>query len=284
MQRIRYSRYFKTLFILIDVIVISAVFVYFFLKNSESSFRDGVSEQNILSITLLIFFWILLSSRTKLYSIARNITYTIYLERLVTHIFIFIFGVMLLAKVSNNDFLKQDRAFIALSLFFLLFIIKSTLFFSLKYIRTLGLNYRNVMFLSDDSSTEILKNIFTERKDYGFKIHDFPIKNGFEFDQLVAFWKDRGIHTMYLSSEPDDLESNKEYEIYKLAELHKVRISLIPSIIRNSFFQYDLGYIETQPILVRSKFPLDHLLILLPNFLDRQYADQDHGLFVTPDQ
>ena len=263
MQRIRYSRYFKTLFILIDVIVISAVFVYFFLKNSESSFRDGVSEQNILSITLLIFFWILLSSRTKLYSIARNITYTIYLERLVTHIFIFIFGVMLLAKVSNNDFLKQDRAFIALSLFFLLFIIKSVLFFSLKYIRTLGLNYRNVMFLSDDSSTEILKNIFTERKDYGFKIHDFPIKNGFEFDQLVAFWKDRGIHTMYLSSEPDDLESNKEYEIYKLAELHKVRISLIPSIIRNSFFQYDLGYIETQPILVRSKFPLDHLVNMI---------------------
>ncbi|MPM72677.1 UDP-glucose:undecaprenyl-phosphate glucose-1-phosphate transferase [bioreactor metagenome] len=41
--------------------------------------------------------------------------------------------------------------------------------------------------------------------------------------------------------------------------MHKIRISLIPSIIENNFFQYDLGYIETQPILVRAKFPLEYL-------------------------
>ena len=151
MQRIRYSRYFKTIFILIDIVVIAAVFVYFFLRNNDHLFAEENSEQNILSIVLLIFYWVLLSSRTKLYSIARNITYTIYLERLITHIFIFIFGVILLAKVSNNDFLKQDRFLIALSLFFLLFMFKSILFFTLKYIRTKGLNYRNIMFLSIDS-------------------------------------------------------------------------------------------------------------------------------------
>jgi putative colanic acid biosynthesis UDP-glucose lipid carrier transferase len=269
MQRIRYSRYFKTGFILIDVIVIAAVFVFFFLRNHSNLFAEETSEQNVLSIALLTFFWILLSGRTKLYSVARNITYTIYLERLVTHILIFIFGVMLLAKVSNNDFLKQDRSLIALSLFFLLFIIKSTLFFALKYIRTLGLNYRNVMFLSDDSSTEILKNILTERKDYGFKIHNYSRDDRFEFDKLVAFWKENGIHTMYVSSDPSTFQNGQEHEVYKLAEMHQVRISLIPSIVKNSFFQYDLGYIETQPILVRSKFPLDHLInIILKRVFD----------------
>ncbi len=259
MQRIRYSRYFKTAFIIIDVIVIAAVFVYFFLRNHDELFAEETSEQNILSIILLIFYWVLLSSRTKLYSIARNITYTIYLERLVTHIFIFIFGVILVAKVSNNDFLKQDRFLIAISLFFLLFIIKSTLFFTLKYIRTKGLNYRNIMFLSDDSSSEILKNILTERTDYGFKIHDYPTENRFNFEKLVAFWKTYGIHTLYISTEFNSYEKDQEDEIYKLAERHKVRISLIPSIVKNNFFQYDLDYIETQPILVRSKFPLDYL-------------------------
>ena len=259
MQRIRYSRYFKTIFILTDVIVIAAVFVYFFLRNNDRLFGGETSEQNFLSIVLLIFYWVLLSSRTKLYSIARNITYTIYLERLVTHIFIFIFGVILLAKVSNNDFLKQDRFLIAIFLFFLLFIIKSILFFTLKYIRTLGLNVRNVMFLSDDSSSEILKNIITERKDYGFKIYDYATQDRFNFPKLVAFWKDNGIHTLYISTEFGNYEKTEEAEIYKLAEMHKVRISLIPSISRNNFFQFDLGYIETQPILLRSKFPLDYL-------------------------
>lgn len=259
MQRIRYSRYFKATFILIDIIVIAAVFVYFFLRNNDHLFAEENSEQNILSLVLLIFYWVLLSSRTKLYSIARNITYTIYLERLITHIFIFIFGVILFAKVSNNDFLKQDRFLIALSLFLLLLIIKSTLFFTLKYIRTKGLNFRNIMFLSADSSSEILKNILEERKDYGFKIHHFPTEQLSDFQKLVEFWKIHGIHTMYISTELKTYTKEQEAEIYNLAEQNKVRISLIPSIVENNFFQYDLGYIETQPILVRAKFPLDYL-------------------------
>ncbi|WP_312818459.1 exopolysaccharide biosynthesis polyprenyl glycosylphosphotransferase [Kaistella carnis] len=257
MQRIRYSRYFKSIFILLDVFVIAGVFVYFFLRTNDRLFAEETWEQNVLSITLLSFFWILLSNRTRLYSIARNITYTIYLERLVTHIFIFIFGVILLGKVSNNDFLKQDRTLIALSLFSLLFFIKTILFFALKYVRTLGLNYRNIMFISDDSSTEILKRILEDRKDYGFKIHNYPDQDYTNYEKLTAFWKEKGIHTMYLSAEKNTFLKEQEVEIFRLAEIHQVRISLIPSIIKNKFFQYDLGYIETQPILVRSKFPLD---------------------------
>ncbi|OWK74825.1 glycosyl transferase [Flavobacteriaceae bacterium JJC] len=257
MQKIRYSRYFKTVFILLDVLVIAGVFMFFFLKNNDYHSGQDIWEQNILSIILLTLFWILLSGRTKLYSVARNLTYTIYLERLVTHIFIFIFGVILLAKVSNNDFLKMDRFYISLNLFFLLFIIKSIVFFTLKYLRILGINYRNIMFLNDDSSTEILRNILNERKDYGFKIFEYPKEERFNFEKLIDFWKEKGIHTLYLSS--TGFEQNEEQEIFRLAERHKVRVSLIPSIVKNNFFQYDLGYIEMQPILVRSKFPLDYL-------------------------
>lgn len=259
MQKIRYSRYFKTTFILLDVVVIAAVFVFFFLRNNDFRYDRSISEQNLLSLILLSLFWILLSGRTKLYSIARNLTYTIYLERLVTHISIFIFGVILLAKVSNNDFLKKDRFLISLSLFLLLFLLKSVLFFSLKYLRTLGINYRNIMFLNEDSSTEILKNILADRKDYGFKIFEYPHSEELNAEKLIKFWKEHGIHTMYLSSETNRLTKNEESEIYRLAELNKVRISLIPSIVKNNFFQYELGYIETQPILLRAKFPLDFL-------------------------
>ena len=257
MQKIRYSRYFKITFILLDVLVITSVFLFFFIRNNEAQYEKDIWEQNLLSIVLLALFWILLSGRTKLYSVARNLTYTIYLERLVTHIFIFIFGVILLAKVSNNDFLKQDRFLIAINLFFLLFFIKSVAFFTLKYLRTLGLNYRNIMFLTHDSSSEILKNILTDRKDYGFKIFDYPEEEQFDLDKLISFWKEKGIHTMYMPS--NGFEKNDEQEIYRLAALHKVKISLIPSIVKNNFFQYDLGYIEMQPILERSKFPLDYL-------------------------
>lgn len=271
MQKIRYSRYFKIVFILLDVLVIAGVFMFFFLRNNDYHYGQDIWEQNILSIILLTLFWILLSGRTKLYSVARNLTYTIYLERLVTHIFIFIFGVILLAKVSNNDFLKMDRFYIALNLFLLLFIIKSIVFFTLKYLRILGINYRNIMFLNDDSSTEILRNILNERKDYGFKIFEYPKEEHFDFDKLIDFWKEKGIHTLYLSS--TRFEQNDEQEIFRLAERHKVRVSLVPSIVKNNFFQYDLGYIEMQPILVRSKFPLDYLTnIILKRTFDLLFS------------
>lgn len=259
MQKLRFSRYFKVIFILLDIIVIAGVFLYFFLKNNEFKYDHDIWEQNMLSLALLGFFWILLSGRTRLYSIPRNLTYTIYLERLVTHIFIFIFGVVLLAKVSNNSFLKEDRFMIALSLLLLLFILKSLLFFTLKYVRTLGINHRNVMFLREDSSTEILRNILNERKDYGFKIFDYPDEKKIDFEKLTLFWEENGIHTIYLSNEAVSLPKNEERELFRLADLHKIKISLVPSILKNNFFQYDIAYIETQPILVRAKFPLDFL-------------------------
>lgn len=257
MQKLRFSRYFKAVFILLDVLVIVAVFLFFFLRNSDFKLGDNFLDENLILFVVLSLFWILLSGRTKLYSVARNVTYTIYLERLVTHIFLFIFGVILLAKISNNDFLKKDRFLIAIALFFLLFIIKTIVFFSLKYLRTLGINYRNIMFLESDSSTEVLKNILQDRKDYGFKIHEFSMKEDLDYEELRQFWKDHGIHTMYISS--NRFENAQEQEIYRLAELDKIRVSLIPSIAKNNFFQFDLGYIEMQPILVRSKFPLDYL-------------------------
>lgn len=256
MQKLRFSRYFKAVLISLDVFVIVGVFLFFFLRNSDFKFEYDLFDENLLLFVILSLFWILLSGRTKLYSVARNTTYTIYLERLVTHIFLFIFGVILLAKISNNDFLKKDRFLIAGSLFLLLFLIKTIVFFTLKYLRTLGLNYRNIMFLESDASAEILKNILEERKDYGFKIHEFEMKENLNFNALRDFWKDKGIHTMYISS--NRFNSKQEQEIYRLAELHKVRISLIPSIAKNNFFQFDLGYIEMQPVLVRSKFPLDY--------------------------
>jgi len=259
MQKIRYSRYFRLVFILLDILVISAVFIYFYLRNEQELFADVNTEQNILSITVLVFFWILLSGRTRLYSVPRTITYTLYLERLVTHILLFIFGVVLLAKVSNNDFLKQDRALMGLCLFFVLFFLKSAIFFALKYIRTLGWNYRNIMFLVDDTSAKMLKSILNERKDYGFRIWEYTQSENLNLENLVQFWRKNGIHTLYISAESAEFYREKEEQIYELAEKCQVRISLIPSVI-NNFFEFDLSYIETQPVLVRVQFPLDNLV------------------------
>lgn len=277
MQKLRFSKYFKGIVILLDIFIIAFVFVFFFhLRNRELQIQNVDWEQNGLSVLLLIFFWILLSGRTKLYDIPRNLTYTLYLERLISHILIFLFGIILLGKVSNNIFLKHERFGLAISLFVIFFFLKSIIFFFLKFLRTKGLNFRNVMFLgSKTDASEILENALKERRDYGFKIHPYPhseIRN----DELTAFWSENGIHTLYMPAHGSSISSAQQNEIYRQAEIHKIKVALIPETDNNHYFNYEVMYIETQPVLSPAKFPLDYF----SNWLIKRIFDVLFSAFV----
>ncbi|NML69614.1 exopolysaccharide biosynthesis polyprenyl glycosylphosphotransferase [Chryseobacterium sp. RP-3-3] len=268
MQRIRYSRYLKSIIILLDLMVIAFIFIFFFVSRNESlRYHEETWYQNIFSLILLFLFWMLLSGRTKIYNIQRNLTYTLFLERLLIHFIFFILGVMLIGKVSKNVFFNSDIYWLSFYLFFFIFLAKSVIYFTIKYFRSLGINYRNVMFLGETGSTEILKNIFKDRKDYGYKIFDYE-SSDISPNELVAFWKKNGIHTLFLSTE-NTFSEGIETEIFKLAEDNKVHVSLIPSITQSDFFLYDLGYIQTQPILSQAKYPLDYY----SNFLVKRIFD-----------
>ncbi len=243
--------------VLLDLLVIASVFVFFFLSKNQDLIRDkDIWAQNSFSILLLISFWILLSGRTKIYNITRNLTYTIFVERIITHFLLFIIGLVLIRKVSNNLFFASELTW--LSFYFLFFIIltKSIVYFGIKYLRSLGVNHRNVMFLYENNSTEILKNILKERKDYGFKIFHYN-STEISSDHLTEFWRKNGIHTLFLPAENTFSDDTRD-EIFQLAEAQKVHISLIPNIYQNNYFHFDLGYIETQPILNQTKYPLDY--------------------------
>ena len=254
MQRLRYSRYFKTFVILLDMVLVAAVFCFYYFRNFEVKYDSETLEQNLLSILLLCFFWLLLSGRTKLYHIPRNVTYTIFLERILIHVFFFFIGVVMMGKVSNNDFLKTERFYLGGILLLVVLPIKSFIFFLLKYIRTIGINHRNVMFLGESASSDILKDIVRQRKDYGYKIYDY--NDAYEITKIINFWKDNGIHTIFLPSE-HCLEKSFENMLFHQAEINKVRISLVPNIIQNHFFEYEFNYVETVPILSQAKYPLD---------------------------
>lgn len=268
MQRIRYSRYLKTLIILLDLLVIAGVFVFFFLSyHQDLVHEEGIWSQNLFSLLLLISFWILLSGRTKIYNIARNLSYIIFIERLIIHFLLFMIGLVLIRKVSSNQFFSSELTWLSLYLFFFISVTKSAVYFVIKYLRSLGINHRNVMFLYEDDSTETLRNILQERKDYGYKMFKYNSPD-ITAENLISFWKSNGIHTLFIPTENNFSDHTKD-EIFKLAEDHKVHISLIPNISQNDYFFFDLGYIETQPVLNQAKYPLD----FYSNFLLKRIFD-----------
>lgn len=257
MQRIRYSRYLKSIILLLDLLVIASVFIFFFLSRNRDLIHDkDIWYENSFPLLLLISFWILLSGRTKIYNIRRNLTYTTFIERIVTHFILFVIGLVLIRKVSNNKFFSSELSWLSLYLFSFILITKSIIYFGIKYLRSIGINNRNVMFLSENSSTNVLKNILNERKDFGYRIFEYPTEI-IQTQELQSFWKSNGIHTLFLPLE-NTFTSQMEDEIFRLAEASKVHISLIPNISQTDLFTYDLGYVETQPVLNQAKYPLDY--------------------------
>ncbi len=275
MQRIRYSRYLKSIIILLDLLVIASIFIFFFLsRNQDLKYNQETWYQNAFSLALLFLFWMLLSGRTKIYNIQRNLTYTLFLERLLVHFLIFIFGVLLIGKVSYNVFFNSDKYWLSFYLFFFIFLVKSLIFFGIKYFRSLGINHRNIMFLNENSSTEVLKNILKARKDYGYKIFEYR-NTEIDIAELTEFWKTNGIHTLFIPIE-NTYSEQTEKEIFRLAEANKVHISVIPSITQSDFFLYDMEYIQTQPVLNQAKYPLDYY----SNFLLKRIFDMIFSVIV----
>lgn len=256
MQRIRYSRYLKMIIVLLDLLVLASVFVFFYLsRNSDLIYNVGLWYENSFPLLLLISFWILLSGRTKIYNIPRNLTYTLFAERIIAQFILFVTGLVLIRKVSNNQFFSSELAWLSLYLFFFVIISKSIIYFGIKYLRSQGVNNRNVMFLEENASTEVLKNILKERKDYGYKI--FEYKQSLLPQVLTLFWKEKGIHTIFIPTQ-NSIDKKTEEQIFRLAEENKVNVTMVPSISQNEFFLYDLDYIKTQPVLKQSKYPLDY--------------------------
>jgi putative colanic acid biosynthesis UDP-glucose lipid carrier transferase len=111
------------------------------------------------------------------------------------------------------------------------------------------------MFIGESASSTVLSDIINQRKDYGFRIYDYP-KDNYDLPKIIEFWKDNGIHTIFIPSE-HSLDKIFEDDLFRQAELNKVKISLVPNIIQNEFFEYEFNYIETVPVLSQAKYPLD---------------------------
>ncbi|WP_241773517.1 exopolysaccharide biosynthesis polyprenyl glycosylphosphotransferase [Chryseobacterium sp. Leaf394] len=259
--------------VLLDLLVLASVFIFFYAIRTDVIHNADLWYENSFPLLLLISFWLLLSGRTKIYNIPRNLTYTLFTERIIAQFVLFVIGLVLIRKVSNNQFFGSELAWLSLYLFIFVMISKSMIYFGIKYLRSRGVNNRNIMFLEENASTEVLKNFLEERRDYGYRIFDYsPLLST---HSLTAFWKEKGIHTIFIPTQ-NSIDKKTEEEIFRLAEKSKVNVTMVPSISQNEFFLYDLEYIKTQPVLKQTKYPLDYF----SNFILKRTFDIIFSVFV----
>lgn len=260
MQKIRFSKYLKLGIILFDIMVLVSLFWY--VSESRTLLLQGqwkAWEEFVLYCVFLCGVWLAISAYTRLYDIARNLTYTLFLERIIVHSFLFSIGVMLLGKLRGQSLLETGGIMFTLSLMLLMVLEKSWVFFILKYIRRLGINHRNAMFLGSDSETLlILENTLRQRKDYGYRIFSYSHQMLNDVDKLADFWQDKGIHTVFLPMQNSQIDPEFRRQIFQKAHRTNVRITLVPEVDAFSFINYEMANVESIPILVTTQYPLEH--------------------------
>ncbi|WP_026315449.1 sugar transferase [Riemerella columbina] len=253
MQKTRYSRYIRPLFITADLLMLM-IYFYGFIKKPLGNL--GLNWENYLLFMLVAAaIWILVSGYSKVYHVPRTLTYTRHMERVFKQLIFFAILMLVLEKLSSKINFEERRYITVGALMMLFVVFKTITYSSLKYYRSLGKNHRNVMFLFEDEMTSILKQTIKERTDYGYKIFEYhhPLE---DIEKLATFWRQQGIDVVFLPSEAKKNEDLIKC-ISQVAEKYRVELNFVPNVLYRHFSQYELRYFEAIPVLVPTRYPLD---------------------------
>lgn len=252
MQRLRYSVYLKGILIFLDTLLVVGLFLWFY----KSQFSENLS-QLILFSSLLACFWFLLSGKTKIYSIPRNLTFTLQLERIFLHLIFFSIGFFFLLKIGEKEFFSTLFFKTSLSIIAAIILSKTLLVVLLKNYRKRGKNVRNTMFFGQGNSTKILEDILKSRGDYGYKIFTYPQEN-LNLEALIKFWSENGIYSVFIPM--DHSFSPQLYDaILDAAGNFGVAVSLVPGTLFDRQQRYQIEYFDVQPVIKLVEAPLQDL-------------------------
>ncbi len=220
-MKTRYSKYIRPLLLLIDVLIINSLLFFVLIKEHQSYFFH----------VFLSLFWISSSLFLSYYKIYRytstyKVLSLIFKQTILFSLgFFAYFGIFKEGTIVNTQF--NTLTIISLLLAF----IKITLFILIKNYRRLGKNFRKVVFLERDATSEIIMTLFQEKKYLGYTVEGF-------------FSKEQSKNSLYLGNNAEIYNYVIEQsidEIYvTLSEIKKTDIKLLTKFANENNIQLKL--------------------------------------------
>lgn len=253
MKGSKYSYLIRPLFLLVDIFIIGIILY----SVSDSNFK------NPLFITSLIVSWTVISIFTKYYNIQRTThilkLFTLYLKQITIFFLTYFayFGLLKEGVVVNN----QKLVFILIAIGS--FIFRFVFFYALKVYRIQGKNYRNVIILGIDDTSNRLAYFFNSEKKYGYRFYGFFSNKKNELTSkkigVLNEYKDyvlkNNIHEIYCSISSLSKKSIKT--IVSFAKKNNVKVRLIPETTNIYSKNNLLEFYGTIPVLKPEKLPFE---------------------------
>ena len=250
-MKYRYSFLITPLQLVIDCL--SIFMILYFVSDQEF--------YNLIFITYILSFWALSSVLTDYYKVLRFTKFLRLLSLTFKHFFIFILGFFTFFGIYKEGFVVHNQFLILTSILLTTFSLKIIFYFSLKWYRNLGKNFRKVVVIGVDDSSKKIISLFNQNKTLGYKYLGY-FTNKVNTDKLgtiedsFQFILDNTVDEIYCSLK--ELNTSTIAKIRSFSNSNNIILKLIPD--SNKLYSKNQNiefYDDTLVVLNVKKLPFE---------------------------
>jgi len=263
----RFSRYFKLLFVLVDVVLLNLATIFSAYARFESLDKLLSKEERVVSL-LAILLWVVLllqndSNRSIRVEPIESILFRTIKKLLIHAALISIFVVYL----KYTDISRLRLLYFYMIFFVLLMVSRYFSMKLLKYIRAKGYNFKTFIVVGANESGEKIRKILAKDLTYGYKFLGFfdenintsivdPSSVMGGFAAIPQFVAEKKIDEMYVALHIDNIEIINE--LTRICEQNMVRIKFIPDFqLYTKSSKVEVAFYENTPVLMFRTEPLE---------------------------
>ena len=252
-QKGRYSKYIRPINILIDLFVVTSLSLIFFAE-LEIDFWYYIPYQTLS--------WIGIALIVKYYEVFRFTTPVEIISKLIKQFSIFLLVIIAYFPFAEDATFSGTIVAIFMTISFLIIVtFKYFLFYYLKKYRlTTGSNFRNAVIIGYTAESIKLKEVFENRKDYGYRFFGFfsdkkqnPDIKG-KIEDLKNFTIVNRIDEIYCSL--NEISNDRLKDLVEFADDNNKTIKFIPDSKQIYSKNLKVDYYELFPVLSLQKTQL----------------------------
>ena len=212
--------------------------------------------------TLIILFWLILSTYSKAFNIGRGVSYLITVKSALKSVFVLFSTISIISLfLSLYQFTVMSIGLSLLIFTLSIIIFRLLIHFILDKYRAYGGNIKNVAIIGFDKKGldffyTISNNLHLGIRSKGIYCNSKKRKEGVpSLGKISNFYKNsQEISEVYIS---DDISKKLKKELIEFADLNLIKVRILPELINYEFKNFFINKLINVPVIEVNQLPLD---------------------------
>lgn len=251
----RYSQYIKRLNIISDFLLLNGCFAWIFYNHFGSFQPPFALMAMYINVT-----WFVITSILKAYDISRTSGFYRVLRTMLSVLVVHLLVVFTISVIEDPQRFNRDLLFQFYPwLTAVIILYKMFLHFAIKYARIHGLNYRNIVIVTQDDNPMQVQSYISDHPEYGYRILKVinvndPEHRNFHED-LKTFCIENNIHEIFYSISLVNYDTLSS--LMNFAEENLINFRLVADFKWVTFRDLEIEKVGGVPVMKVHTTPLD---------------------------